>query len=89
MDENSIVPDLNKKCQAIITSQIQICEPMSNGSWRLVTAFKDNFNIILDNRDIEKAIDEVVDNLSEIKKTWKDQSKIISLENLMNTKKQN
>ncbi|GAI81510.1 unnamed protein product, partial [marine sediment metagenome] len=40
-----VVPNIDEPCQAIVTTQIIIAEPMSNGTWRLVTAFQDNYNI--------------------------------------------
>lgn len=85
-----VVPDTDNPCQAIVTTQIAICEPMSDGSWRLLTSFNDNYNIVLEGRDEDEAIKEVVSRLNEVKKRWEDKNLIISLENLLTSeKKQN
>jgi hypothetical protein len=78
-----VVPALDVSCQAIVTTQVAICEPMSDGSWLLVTAFEDNYNIVLDHRDKDEAKREVINRLMEIKQQWQDKGRIISLENLL------
>lgn len=80
-----VVPNLKEPCQAIVTTQVVICEPMSNGTWRLVTSFQDNYNIILDQRDPKLARREVTGRIMEIKQQWQDKGRIISLENLLTT----
>lgn len=64
------VPDLDSPCQAIITTQIQIIEPLKNGRANNVATFTDNYILLLDKRKEEEAIEEVVERLSEIKKKW-------------------
>ena len=80
-----VVPNLKEPCQAIVTTQIAITEPMSDGTWRLVTAFTDNYNLILENRENMLARQEIIDRLREIKDQWKSQNAILSLENLLLT----
>jgi hypothetical protein len=82
-----VVPNLEEPCQAMITTQIIIAEPMSNGTWRLVTSFQNNYNIILEQRENDAARQEVVSRLQEIKQQWKDQARIISLESLLTTER--
>ena len=85
----AVVPNIDEPCQAIVNMQVVICEPMSDGTWRLVTSFKDDFNIILDHRTHDAARREVVDRLREIKQKWEDRGRIISLENLLTTGRPN
>jgi len=80
-----VVPNLQEPCQAIVTTQIVICEPMSDKTWRLVASFTDNYNIILDQRAHDAARQEVVGRIREIKQQWQDKGRIISLENLLTT----
>lgn len=84
-----VMPELSQPCQAIVTTQIVICEPMNNGSWRLVSSFTDNYNIILDQRDGNAARQEVVGRIQEIKQEWDKKKQIISLENLLTTEPPN
>ena len=83
--QQPVVPNLDQPCQAIVTTQVVICEPMTDGTWRLVTAFNDNYNILLDQHDNDAARQEVVGRLQEIKQRWTDKGRIISLENLLST----
>jgi len=80
-----VVSNIQEKCQAIVTTQVVICEPMTDGTWRLVTSFQDNYNIILAQREHDAARQEVVGRLQEIKQQWQDKGLIISLENLLTT----
>ena len=80
-----VVPKLTEPCQASVNTQIIITEPMSDGSWKLVTAFQDNYNIVLEQREGDAARQEVVGRIREIKEQWQNQERIISLENLLNT----
>jgi len=78
-----VVPKIDEPCQAMITTQIIIAEPMSDGTWRLITSLQDNYNIILDKREGDAAQQEVISRLQEIKKEWQTKERIISLENLL------
>jgi hypothetical protein len=80
-----VVPRVDEPCQAMITTQVIIAEPMSDGTWRLVTSFEDNYNIVLENREGDAARQEVVGRIQEIKRQWQDQKRIISLETLLTT----
>ena len=84
-----VVPNINAPCQATITTQIIICEPMSDGTWRLVTSFEDNYNIILENRESDAARQEVVGRIQEIKRQWQNEERIVSLESLLTTGRPN
>ncbi len=84
-----VVPNINEPCQAMVTTQIIVAEPMSDGTWRLVTSFQDNYNIILDKREDEAARQEVVGRLQEIRAEWQKQERIISLESLLTTGRPN
>lgn len=84
-----VKPDLKKPCQAIVTTQVVICQPMTDGTWQLISAFNDNYNIVLEERSSDKARQEVVSRIAEIKQQWKDQERIISLENLLLTGRPN
>ena len=84
-----VVPNIEEPCQAMVTSQIIIAEPMSDGTWRLVTSFQDNYNIILENRESDASRQELVSSLQEIKRQWQEQTRIISLENLLTTERPN
>jgi hypothetical protein len=83
-----VVPDLQNACEAIVTTQVIICEPMTDGTWRLITSFQDNYNIVLEERDPDKARNEVTNRLMEIKKKWHKKGLIIALENLLNKESQ-
>ena len=78
-----VVPNLNMPCQAIITTQVVICQPMTDGTWRLLSSFRDNYNLVLDDHGVDKTRREVVTTLSEIKEKWKKEDRLISLENLL------
>jgi hypothetical protein len=80
-----VKPNLQEACQAMVTTQVVICEPMTDGTWRLVTSFQDNYNIVLDQRDPTLARREVTGRIGEVKQTWRDKGRIISLENLLTT----
>jgi len=84
-----VVPNINEPCQAMITTQIIIAEPMSDKTWRLVTSFQDNYNIILENREGDASRQEVVSRLQEIKRKWQNQKQIVSLETLLTTERPN
>ena len=80
-----VIPNVEEPCQAIVTTQVVIAEPMNDGTWRLVTSFQDNYNIILEGRECEAARQEVVSRIKEIKSQWQNQQQILSLENLLTT----
>jgi hypothetical protein len=61
---------------------------MSNGSWKLLSAFNDNYNLVLDTRNPDDARQEVIERLTEIKQQWTPEQ-IISLENLLTIGRQN
>ena len=65
-----VEPDMSNNCQAIVTTQVVICEPMTNGQWRLVKSFQDNYNVVLENRPIDDAVQELVDGMKENKQRW-------------------
>jgi len=85
---SDVLPDLSNACQAIVTTQVIICEPMTNGTWRLITSFQDNYNIVLEERMPDAARREVTSRLMEIKQQWQSKGLIISLENLLNNTEQ-
>lgn len=62
-----VTPNINEKCRATVNLQVIICEPMSDGTWRLVTAFRDGYNIVLPSRDTETAKSEAIELLESIK----------------------
>jgi hypothetical protein len=78
-----VVPNLDEPCQAIVTTQVVLCEPMSNGTWQLLSAFNDNYNMVLEHREAEAARLEVLSGIMEIKEKWNREKRIISLENLL------
>lgn len=82
-----VVPNIEEPCQAMVTTQIIVAEPMSDGTWRLVTSFTDNYNIVLENRESDAARQEVVGRIREIRAKWQEQERIISLENLLTTER--
>lgn len=84
-----VTPNLEEACQAIVTTQIVICQPMSDGTWQLVSSLTDNYNIILDNRESDAARDEVLSRITEVKDKWIKNQQIISLENLLTTGRPN
>jgi hypothetical protein len=61
---------------------------MTNGTWRLITSFQDNYNIVLEERMPDAARREVTSRLMEIKQQWQSKGLIISLENLLNNTEQ-
>jgi predicted RND superfamily exporter protein len=73
----------------MVTTQVIIAEPMSDGTWRLVTSFEDNYNIVLEHREGDAARQEVVGRIQEIKQKWQEQKRIISLESLLTTGRPN
>ncbi len=77
--QQPVVQDKTVKCQAIITSQVMVCKPMTDGTWTLVTSFNDNYNVVLDGKTEEELKAEIVDKL----KQSKEGMEIISLVNLL------
>ena len=65
--QQPIVQDTTVKCQAIITSQIMVCKPMTDGTWVLVTSFSDNYNVVLDGKTEEELKAEIVDKIKKSK----------------------
>jgi hypothetical protein len=63
-----VVPNQNEKCRATVNLQVVICEPMSDGTWQLVTAFRDGYNLVLPSRNHEMAKDEAVELFEGIKR---------------------
>ncbi len=84
-----VVPNLEEACQASVTTQVVIAEPMTDGTWRLLNSFQDNYNIILEQRETGLVHEEVAGHIREIKEKWKKQGQILSLESLLNTEHPN
>jgi hypothetical protein len=80
---SDVIADTKESCQAIVTTQIAICEPMTDGQWKLIAAFKDNYNIVLKEREPDKAKEEVIQAIEEIKNKWKKENRIVCLENFL------
>ncbi len=62
-----VTQNLDEKCRATVNLQVVICEPMSDGTWRLVTAFRDGYNLVLPSRNPDSAKNEAIELLESIK----------------------
>jgi hypothetical protein len=76
--QQQVGPDPNKKCQAVITTQIVLTEPLTNGKWNVIDVINDNYIIVLDNRGVEDALQELKEKLQGAKEQWTTVSTTIS-----------
>jgi flagellar biosynthesis chaperone FliJ len=77
-----LIPDKNKKYQAVVTCQIQINQPMSDGNWIPYNVFTDNYNVVLNERG-DEAVSELKEQIEKMKENWRKDGRLICFENLL------